>query len=264
MGKNARDIIRAAERVVGDVLTELANAAVRFANRMAKVLIALLDGLTLAIETHDKEIGRAGRGLIVAIIDGMIEAIGLSWLKDRLWDVGSGMVKEIYEGAKDWAWINSPSRKFMEIGDSIGEGLALGVDKNNDGAHSGANMVERTYSAMQRSIDQMALEVQELDQFNPTITPILDLTNVKATAGQLSGILATNPLQTTASLQAANTLSTETAESRDASSVENQQPSVTEVKFEQHNYSPTQLSTATIYRQTRNQIELAKKELEVV
>jgi hypothetical protein len=37
----------------------------------------------------------------------------------------------------------------------------------------------------------------------------------------------------------------------------------TTIKFEQNNYSPESLSTADIYRKTRNQLAMAKEELAV-
>ena len=262
---DARKIIRAATDLIIGVTTALADEAVRLANRMARVLIALLDGLALAIDNNDEAIGQSMRRLMLAMVEGLVTAVGAKDVIKKLKDIGWDMAKKVIEGAKNGFGIFSPSKEFMKLGEFVVAGLVSGVSDNaKDAEQAAVNMGRDVVNAFDDALSSAKLIMEGTDEFNPTITPILDLTNVKATANQLTGILATNPLQTTASLQAANTLSAETNQTLQVASVENQQPSVTEVKFEQNNYSPAQLNTATIYRQTRNQIELAKKELEVV
>jgi hypothetical protein len=103
---------------------------------------------------------------------------------------------------------------------------------------------------------------QDMD-FNPTITPVLDLTKVQQEASKLGGILSTNALATDLSFTQAALLSASSRQAEDISAVTSP-PATREVKFEQNITSTTPLSLSDIYRQTKNQIAMAKEELAVL
>ena len=99
-----------------------------------------------------------------------------------------------------------------------------------------------------------------------TITPVLDLTGVKKTAGEMNTLWDSPTIDPTVSTlqaasmavvaqeQAANT-ATDPAIATDKAP----QP----IHFTQINNAPHELSTSDIYRNTRSQIALAKEELNV-
>jgi len=262
---DARKIVRAATDLIIGVTTALADEAVRLANRMARVLIALLDGLALAIDNNDEAIGQSMRRLVRAMIEGLVVAVGADDIARALWKIGERMAGGIVTGFLNKLGIDSPSKEFIKFGGYITDGLVEGMsDSAIRSERAATSMATGVVQSFNTALENAKVVMEGTDEFNPTITPILDLSNVKATANQLGTILGTQPLQATASLQAANNVSAETTRARENAAVEEQQTFVREVKFEQNNYSPTQLNTATLYRQNRNQIELAKKELEVV
>jgi hypothetical protein len=107
--------------------------------------------------------------------------------------------------------------------------------------------------AMKESMTKVSdLVAGQIDP-NPTITPVLDLTDVKMGAKTLGSLLNDTSLVPAATLNQARTIS--------SGGVFQQQfetapvtPNTTEIKIEQNNTSPKALDEVEIYRQTRNLI----------
>jgi tape measure domain-containing protein len=265
MGENAQDIIKACARLVGDILDGLLTAALILANRMLDVLIALMDGLTEAIDSHDEEINRAAYDLAWAIVQGIVTAVGAQKIIDALWNIGKNLASKIKDGFMNALGIRSPSRVFMEISAFIPEGIvkALETDKSSEAA--GRDLADRTIQSFRDSVRAMAYSLENTEEFNPTITPVMDLTQVKATAGQIGSLLGTDPLTAGVSVGQANAIGDAAQAKAEADAAESEKPTeIKEVKFEQNNYSPEMLNTARVYRQTRSLIRVTQDELEKV
>lgn len=263
IGEDAQRITDAAIETTETFLSGLVDSTIQFANYMGDLLIELLDGLAEAIETHDDEIGRSARRLVRAIVGGMIEFVGSDEIIDALWDMGKDMAGGLIGGFMNKLKINSPSKVFMDLAKGIPEGIVLGLDGDKTSQNSAIDLAERTTSSFQKALAQATFDMQSSSDFNPTITPVLDLTEVQTQAGLLQGILASQPLTTQASLVAANTLSAETLQNERDSTTEQEPTGPRVLQIEQNNYSPEALNTAKIYRQTRNLIVLTKEELNV-
>ena len=96
----------------------------------------------------------------------------------------------------------------------------------------------------------------ELDS-NPTITPILDLTQVRSQAQELSKLTTVAPIATV-SLKNASNISPIAPDGQTAAALGG-----SALHFEQNNYSPKALTNVEIYRQTRNQLSQLKTALAV-
>ena len=101
------------------------------------------------------------------------------------------MAVAAYEAAKGALDINSPSRIFAGLGMNIGEGFIKGINDQkgavetaSEGLSNGA--VESASDAMSRFA---ALMSQEIDA-NPTITPVLDLSNITAGSEAIDQLFA--------------------------------------------------------------------------
>jgi len=95
--------------------------------------------------------------------------------------------------------------------------------------------------------------MSEVD-INPTITPVLDLTQVQADAKKLQKMLPANSTMQAGIIAGYN---------QDRAEVTDHTAKPAEINFNQTINAPKQLSTVDIYRQTRNQIALAKEELSI-
>jgi hypothetical protein len=119
------------------------------------------------------------------------------------------------------------------------------------------NIASNMSNALNGVVDQLSA----MEEFNPTITPVLDLTKVADEANKISGYISNATLTPAFSTAQARTIASDAQVVPDTTT----SPTATtgEVKFEQNIYAPEQLSTADIYKQTRNQITLAKEELSI-
>jgi hypothetical protein len=108
-------------------------------------------------------------------------------------------------------------------------------------------------NAMHTLVEAMSIS----NDFNPTITPVLDLSLVTRDA-KLLKTLYPDLSSTVASNISAAELEASSISSQDLSG-----EAGVNVNFVQHNNSPKALSTNDIYRQTKNQIAIAKEELSI-
>ncbi len=94
---------------------------------------------------------------------------------------------------------------------------------------------------------------------NPTITPILDLTQVRSQAAELNTLTNVTPITAAASYGQAALISAQQREAQEEQV--DSAPIGGSVVFEQNNYSPESLSEIEIYRQTKNQLSQLKSAL---
>lgn len=114
------------------------------------------------------------------------------------------MAKAAYNAAKDELDINSPSKVFTKLGTFVPAGLAVGIEKmshvSSDSARSMAqSAVETARSALSKMTSVLSTDMSNA----PTITPVLDLTNVQSGMGTLGSMLnSTSSIGLTANLNA--------------------------------------------------------------
>jgi hypothetical protein len=95
----------------------------------------------------------------------------------------------------------------------------------------------------------------------PTITPVLDLTNIKKGSGQIGSLLSTQPVSVDAAYAKALAISTEKMRQQETDAA-TAVPVSKSVTYNQYNSSPKALAAAEIYRRSNNQISKLKKDLE--
>ena len=164
--------------------------------------------------------------------------------------------------------INSPAKTMIPIGVGIIEGMVLGLDNEEYTATNKVKDVsDNVLTAFQKSLSTIPQELDGMEEFNPTITPVLDLSEIAVGARGMNTMLNNSSVTANVrgNLNSANSISLEQSQVAqallDATVAANEQPR--EVTYEQNIYSPTALSTVDIYRSTRNQIALAKEELSI-
>ena len=125
------------------------------------------------------------------MVDGFAAGVrNKTWLGEN---AARELAKAAIRAAKRELDINSPSRVFREIGMGVPEGFALGVEK-----YSGLvddSIVEMTDSAVNSvgsTISRLADVINTDIDAQPTIRPILDLTDVRAGASTIGNLFDTN------------------------------------------------------------------------
>lgn len=258
-------------RNIDGVVTAVTNIIVAFLNTLGRnlprivqggvdLIINFINGLTKAINDNSERMGKAGADLALAIVKGMVR--GLTAGGGEVAKAAKDVAKKALNAAKDFLGINSPSKEFEDVGMYSDHGLAGGFDKY---AHVVISAVKGVASDALFTLTKTLSKVSDVVNdksfdLQPTITPVLDLSQVKATAGQIGSLLSANPINVSTSAAVAQT----TASSFDSGSQSGDGTNAdgsagTSVSFTQNNYSPKALSSAEIYRLTKNQISKVKE-----
>jgi tape measure domain-containing protein len=158
-----------------------------------------------------------------------------------------GLVLTIVKDVKDALKIKSPSQVFAEIGALSMEGMAKGIIDSSRLVTQAAFMVsDDAMGAMRDSLSQISQTITDGIETNPTITPILDLSNIQNGSKTIKGLLAGTSIDGASAISSAQTAAAQESDTAIAAGGV--------IKFEQNNYSPESLSAVDIYRQTRSQL----------
>lgn len=259
--KTVKAIADAAVALLGSLATQFGLAVPKVADKFAKAVITLLHGIATVIRENAKEMGEAWADVGEAMVDGFAEAFKSAMLK-VIEDKIPGPLKGITKKALDIMGIASPSKVFYGIGLNVVKGLELGlVDNFNrpiNAIDKGSNLI---VDKMQDTLFKISNSVNDEIEFNPTITPVLDLTQVQKAAGDIPSLIDIPKITPGVSFDTARHISSTAKEV--GQDVPTPEPSVTNLSFEQNNYSPEALSTNDIYKATKSQFALAKEKLGV-
>ena len=84
----------------------------------------------------------------------------------------------------------SPSKEFMKLGRYSAEGFALGIDKDTRlSVKSATRMAVSAMDSTKEAISKIGRLLDSDVDVQPTISPVVDLTNVEAGAGAINGLL---------------------------------------------------------------------------
>ena len=104
------------------------------------------------------------------------------------------MARAAAAAAEEELDINSPSKVFRKIGMSIPEGFAMGIDKLIGlVTNSSSSMGDTAITGVQNAISRIADVVNTDIDSQPTIRPVLDLSDVRAGAGAIGNLLGFTP-----------------------------------------------------------------------
>lgn len=195
----------------------------------------------------------AGIAAGVGLVNGLLKQ------QSQLEKVMDQLAARMVAAIKKSLGIKSPSKVAAEIGKFTVEGIMIGLKKYSSLAEKSAEDIgEATVDALRQTMNGINNVLLTDPDFRPTVRPVLDLTDVKNEAASISSMFKTLPIDITA------------ARARDASAgvranevaqqlIEAERAAA--VSFTQVNNSPKALSNAEIYRQTNNQISVAKEAL---
>jgi tape measure domain-containing protein len=244
VGDKAASIATAGRESIVKFINAVASEALKLGREGADAVINFINGVADAIRDKAPQLRAAGANLASAIITGVLGNLNGSSIVNKLVDIAGSAL----DAVKHKLGIKSPSVEFAKVGRFMMMGWTSGIDDNSK---SVGDSVDDIVNTMLDSISRVPELLDGLIDLDPVIKPILDLSDVQNGARRLNTVLGD------ASSSAVYSLAQETAASQERAA-ESSQPSITEIKFEQHNTSPKALSEADIYRQTRNQLSQAK------
>ena len=104
------------------------------------------------------------------------------------------MAQAALNAARALLKINSPSKVFMKVGQSVPEGFSMGIDKlGGMVVGSTTAMAENALNGTRKAIARISDIVNSDIDSQPTIRPVMDLTDVEYGANAIDSLLSMNP-----------------------------------------------------------------------
>ena len=228
------------------VMTNLI-AGIRSKDQTARdTFVQIVSGCLTAIQNKYTDFYNAGKYLVEGFADGITANTYLAEARAR------AMAAAAARAAERELDEHSPSKVGYRIGDFFGLAFVNAISDYADKSYkAGTNMAAAAKNGLSNAISKIREFVDGEMEVQPTIRPVLDLSEVRSGAGRLTAILSRSQAMKISSSMNRET----TGEIQNGDGV----PSVgNSYSFVQNNYSPKALSRIDIYRQTKNQFSALK------
>lgn len=189
-GYNANDFMKELEGTSKDTDKKLGGLPAKGGSAGAKTGGALASGMDSKRKDVKTAAGKLGDASVPPDRSGSAKNIGAG--------IASGLAKGISSGAgavvtaaknaadaaiaaaKKQAQVNSPSKRTIPIGSAIGEGLVVGMNRSSRMVKNAAKDLTDTGISAVSTAMQKAASAFDMDaDFTPTITPVVDLSEVR-------------------------------------------------------------------------------------
>ena len=228
------------------VMTNLI-AGIRSKDQTARdTFVQIVSGCLTAIRNKYTDFYNAGKYLVEGFADGITANTYLAEARAR------AMAAAAARAAERELDEDSPSKVGYRIGDFFGLAFVNAISDYADKSYkAGTNMAAAAKNGLSNAISKIREFVDGEMEVQPTIRPVLDLSEVRSGAGRLTAILSRSQAMKISSSMNRET----TGEIQNGDGT----PSVgNSYSFVQNNYSPKALSRIDIYRQTKNQFSALK------
>ncbi len=228
------------------VMTNLI-AGIRSKDQTARdAFVQIVSGCLTAIRNKYTDFYNAGKYLVEGFADGITANTYLAEARAR------AMAAAAARAAERELDEHSPSKVGYRIGDFFGLAFVNAISDYADKSYkAGTNMAAAAKNGLSNAISKIREFVDGEMEVQPTIRPVLDLSEVRSGAGRLTAILSRSQAMKISSSMNRET----TGEIQNGDGT----PSVgNSYSFVQNNYSPKALSRIDIYRQTKNQFSALK------
>lgn len=254
--------------ILSSCLTAIANKYPEFQNAGMQCMIKFIAGIkekaeevktaftgnlnasVTAIRDYHEQFKQAGAYLVEGFADGISENTYRAEAKAR------AMARAAAEAAEDELDEHSPSRVGYHIGDFFGLGFVNAIGTYAVKAYNAsADMAKSAKTGLGNAIAKVKDMIDNGVDTQPTIRPILDLSDVEEKSRRLNTLFSRSQ---------ALTVSTGIAASRgpDLQNEDTNPNTGNSYNFTQNNYSPKALSRTEIYRQTKNQFSAMERMVE--
>lgn len=254
--------------ILSSCLTAIANKYPEFQNAGMQCMIKFIAGVkekaeevktaftgnlnasVTAIRDYHDQFKQAGAYLVEGFADGISENTYRAEAKAR------GMARAAAEAAEDELDEHSPSRVGYHIGDFFGLGFVNAIGTYAVKAYNAsAEMADSAKTGLGNAIAKVKDMIDNGVDGQPTIRPILDLSDVEEKSHRLNTLFSRSQALTVSTGIAA-------ARGRNLQNEDTNPNTGNSYNFTQNNYSPKALSRTEIYRQTKNQFSAMERMVE--
>lgn len=254
--------------ILSSCLTAIANKYPEFQNAGMQCMIKFIAGVkekaeevktaftgnlnasVTAIRDYHDQFKQAGTYLVEGFADGISENTYRAEAKAR------AMARAAAEAAEDELDEHSPSRVGYHIGDFFGLGFVNAIGTYAVKAYNAsAEMADSAKTGLGNAIAKVKDMIDNGVDGQPTIRPILDLSDVEEKSHRLNALFSRSQALTVSTGIAA-------ARGRNLQNEDTNPNTGNSYNFTQNNYSPKALSRTEIYRQTKNQFSAMERMVE--
>ena len=140
--------------------------------------------------------------------------LGIEAKEDAVYDAAYKLGQKAVQGEKDGQKSNSPSKLTIQAGKWLGEGLVIGINKMERSVYkAGHNMGENAVDPISQAISNISKVINSDVDAQPTIRPVMDLSDVESGAKTINGLLGNGvPIGTYSNLRMINSMMNERAQ----------------------------------------------------
>jgi hypothetical protein len=222
-------------------------AGIRTKNQLAKdAFVQIINSCLTAIQNKYTDFYNAGKYLVEGFAKGIDEYTWYAEARAR------AMARAAAQAAEAELDINSPSKVGYRIGGFFGMGFVNSlIDYTDKSYDAGASVAKSAKEGLRNAVSKISDFIENGIDSQPTIRPLLDLSDVTEGAGRLSALLSRNQaMKISAGMEHEGTGIVQNGGTTPTSG--------NNYNFTQNNYSPKALSRIDIYRQTKNQFSALK------
>lgn len=189
----------------------------------------------------------AGRACVIGFANGLRNNVSIAT------SAAEYVAQEALRAANEVFEVHSPSKAFWNTAKYCVEGLAGGfMDNSNLSEVAAKSLAEDAVNSFTLAIQQITDAVDSELDAQPTIRPVLDLSNVERGVARLTNMFSRDQAIGISSIRNANS-ELENQNRSDSSGSEGKT-----INYVQNNYSPKALSPTDVYRRTKNQLSAMK------
>lgn len=203
-------VVEAAVNIVTNFINGVSQQLPRIVQAGWDLIINFIDGLTNSINTNTPRLVASIKNLFKAMINAAVTVLtggvvdlqsaggnliegfkkGITSKLSGLWDKVKGGFSNFKDKVKNFFGIHSPSTMFAEFGQYLDEGLVVGLNKYSGKVSDSAEGVGKdAIKSMSGAISGISSIVDSDIDSQPTIRPVLDLSDVQSGAGAIGDLL---------------------------------------------------------------------------
>ena len=170
------------------VISRFADGMTSNSGKAKNAATTVSSDVSLSLKSKKSGAYDAGKALVTGFANGISSNTYIA--KNAAREMAKASVKV----AKKALDINSPSKVFRKIGKSVPEGFAQGIDRLGGLVdNSATNMCKSAVTQTGKAIARISNAINDNVDAEPTIRPVLDLSNVANGASAINGLFSTNP-----------------------------------------------------------------------
>lgn len=233
--------------IMGQTMMTNFISGIRTKNQLAKdAFVQIINSCLTAIRNKYTDFYNAGKYLVEGFAAGITANTYMAEARAR------AMARAAAAAAEAELDINSPSKVGYRIGGFFGMGFVNSlIDYTDKSYDAGASVAKSAKEGLRNAVSKIGDFIENGIDSQPTIRPLLDLSDVTEGAGRLSALLSRNQaMKISAGMEHEGTGIVQNGGITPTSG--------NNYNFTQNNYSPKALSRIDIYRQTKNQFSALK------